>query len=281
MNALIVYCYYETQETKQNLHFFLKNGIVNSDNCYYAFIINNNICTVTFPSNNNIQLFFREQNDNDLNTYKWFIQEMKDDFFSKYCRFYFINSSCIGPFISPSCSLNWIEIFNDFLNENELIGPVIEVPHDNLGFQALGINSTKNIPFIHSYMFGVNVKGFSILNNVFKSINNYDKLHAIRNTERKITSSILINGGRVKSCLAKYKNIDLNKSENWDANKWNIPGKPTCCEIPKNYSGTDLNPFEIIFFKNIRNPNETRDVKNSGLSRDSILSIYNYKRWLY
>jgi hypothetical protein len=280
METLIVYCYYENEKTKNNLQFFLKNGIVNSVNCYYAFIINNSICTVDFPSNNNIHLFFRKDNDVDFNTYKWFIQEMKDDFFSKYCRFYFINSSCIGPFISPSCSLNWIEIFNDFLNENELVGPVIEVPPDNLGFQALGINSTKNIPFIHSYMFGVNVNGFSIFNNVCKSINNYDKLYAILNTERKLTSAILMNGGRVKSCLAKYKNIDLNKSENWDSNKWNIPGRPSCYEVPKNYFGTDLNPFEIVFLKNIRNANETRSVEVSGISSELFLSIENYKEWL-
>jgi len=278
--TLIIYCYFENEETKNNLQFFLNNGVINSNECKYAFIINNNKCTVDFPPSNNIKVFNRKENDNDLCTYKWFIHKMGNVYFSEYSRIYFINSSCIGPFISPCCSLNWIDIFNEMLKENELIGPVIEIPPDNLGFKALGISSNKNIPFIHSYMFGVNSRGFSIIKKVFKNIDNNDKNYAVCNTERKLTSSVLINGGRVKSCLARYKNIDLNKEENWNFNKWNTQNALTCYEITKNYFGIDLNPFEIIFVKNIRNTNETRIKENSGISNDLFLYIEKYKKWL-
>lgn len=280
MKTLIIYCYLENNETKNNLQFFIKNGVFNSDEYCYAFIINNNYCTVDFPLNQNIKIFNREENDMDLVTYKWFIEKMGDEYFLEYSRIYFINSSCIGPFISPSCSLNWIDIFNDMLKDNELVGPVIEIPPDNLGFTALGINSTDNIPFIHSYMFGVNPKGFSIIKEVFKNIVKNDKTYIVVNTERKLTSSVLINDGRVKSCLARYKNVDLNKKENWFSSKWNKPGLPTCYEVPKNYFGIDLNPFEIVFVKNIRNTNETRGVTHSGISAELFLYIQKYKEWL-
>jgi hypothetical protein len=157
---------------------------------------------------------------------------------------------------------------------------VIEIPPDNLGFKALNIPSTKNIPFIHSYMFGVNSSGFSIIKNVLKSIETGDKIYAVCNTERKITSSVLINGGKVKSCLAKFKNIDLSKEEYWNSQLWNKPGSPTCYEVPKNYFGMDLNPFEIIFLKNIRNTNETRSAEHSGISNDLFVTINNYSEWL-
>jgi hypothetical protein len=166
------------------------------------------------------------------------------------------------------------------LEEYELVGPVIEIPPDNLGFKALNINSTKNIPFIHTYMFGVNPLGFSIVKNILKNIDNGDKKHAIYNIERKITSSIIMNGGKVKSCLAKFKNIDLNKEVNWNSQIWNKPGLPTCYEVPKNYFGIDLNPFEIVFVKNIRDVNETRSKEHSGISNELFLKINNYTEWL-
>ena len=280
MKSLTIYCYLENEKTKTNLRFFLRNGIVNSSDCCYAFIINNNTCTLDFPLTENIQIFRRDSNDNDLCTYKWFIEQMGDEYFSEYSRIYFINSSCIGPFISPSCSLNWIDIFNEMLTENELIGPVIEIPPDNLGFQALHIQSTKNIPFIHSYMFGVNSLGFSIVKNVLKNIEHTNKVYTVLNTERKITSSVIMNGGRVKSCLAKFKNIDLNKEEYWDSNMFHNSDTPTCYEVPKNYFGVDLHPFEIVLVKNIRNANETRSIEKSGISNELFLYIKNYTEWL-
>ena len=279
MNTLIIYCYLENEHTKKNLNFFLRNGIIDSDKCLYTFIINNKLCTLDFPSKQNIQIFNREENDNDLSTYKWFIEKMGDEYFDKFSRIYFINSSCIGPFISPSCSFNWIDIFNEMLKENELIGPVIEIPPDNLGFKAIGISSTKNIPFIHSYMFGVNSLGFSIVKEVFKNIETNNKLYIVSNTERKLTSSVLINSGRVKSFLARYRNVDLNNADNWNSSKWN-KSIVTCYEVPKNYFGIDLNPFEIVFVKNIRNVNETRSIKKSGISDELRLSLQKYTEWL-
>jgi len=58
-----------------------------------------------------------------------------------------------------------------------------------------------------------------------------------------------MNTGRVKSCLARFKNVNLNKEENWNSSLWNKPIMPTCYEVPKNYYGIDVNPFEIFLLK--------------------------------
>ena len=167
------------------------------------------------------------------------------------------------------------------LQNYELIGPVVEIPPDNLGFTAMGLNINKNIPFIHSYMFGVNSKGFTILkNNVFNNISRNDKYHLIFNLERKITSCILLNGGMIKSFLSRFKNVDLNKVENWNTEKWNLPGLPTCYEVPDNYFGINLNPFEIMFIKNIRNSHEYRAPSHSSISPKLKLELLNYKKWM-
>ena len=58
-------------------------------------------------------------------------------------------------------------------------------------------------------------------------------------------------------------------------------GKPTCYEVPYNYFGIDVNPFEIIFVKNIRNINETRPQKNQcGISSELTKMISLYKKWI-
>ena len=281
MKSLVIYCYLESEQTKDNLTFFLRNGVFDSDKYHYEFIINNLQCSVEFPPYQNINVHRRNENSFDFYTYKWFIEKMGDEYFSDYSRIYFINSSCIGPFMSVACSPNWIDNFNDLLIDYQLVGPVIEIPDDNLGLLALGINSTKNIPFIHTYMFGVNQVGFSIINNVFKTItsNDCNKLEAIYNIERQITSAILMNEGKVKSLLVRFKHIDLNKEENWDFRKWNTPNTPSCYEVPKNYFKMDLNPFEIVFIKNIRNENEARPKERSGISSELSLCLNNYSQW--
>ena len=230
---------------------------------------------------------------------------MNNEFFNEFNKFYFINSSCIGPFIPPAYSVKWIDIFNDMLDENDMIGPVIEIPDDNLGFKScdlelndsealnylnnypdlieafgkkniikakehwmkygmkegrnakdninklLKYDATKNIPFIHTYMFGVNNKGFIHMREVLKNINDMSKIYCICNTERKLTSYLIMNGCKIKSCLTRFKNVDLNKEENWDCFMWNKYNKTTCYEVPKNYFQIDLNPYEILFVKNI------------------------------
>ena len=128
-------------------------------------------------------------------------------------------------------------------------------------------------------MFGVNSLGFSIVKEVFKNIETNNKLYIVSNTERKLTSSVLINSGRVKSFLARYRNVDLNNADNWNSSKWN-KSIVTCYEVPKNYFGIDLNPFEIVFVKNIRNVNETRSIKKSGISDELRLSLQKYTEWL-
>jgi hypothetical protein len=281
MKSLIIYVYIETQETKENLHFFIKNGIIKENNYRYVFLINNNLCSLEFPNYENVEVIYREENCGDIYTYNWFIEKKKDDYFLDYSNIYFINSSCLGPFISPYCSSNWIDICNEMLKNYELIGPVCEIPPDNLGFTCMGLNINKNIPFIHSYMFGVNRKGFTILkNNLFNNMIIAGKLDLIFKFERKITSSILLNGGRIKSFLTRFKNVDLNNQDNWITEKWNLPGLPSCYEVPNNYFGIDLNPFEIMFVKNIRNCNEVRSIERSYISPKLKLELLKYKEWM-
>jgi len=113
-------------------------------------------------------------------------------------------------------------------------------------------------------MFATDNIGLDILKKykIFDKVNKHDDL--IFNKERLLTSSILLNGYNIKSLLYKYKKFNINN---------NFFSDP---EIPYNYDGIDVNPFEIIFVKNIRNTHNLRLLKNSGISNilDKYLSKY-------
>lgn len=158
---------------------------------------------------------------------------------------------------------------NYFLDDFALIGPILEIASDT------------NLPFIHSYMFGLNKDGFEILkNNIFIHINESStKDCMIRNIERLLTTEMLKNNYKIKSFLSRFKNIDINNSKLWISKLWNNDNQ-SCYEIPGNYFGIDVNPFEIIFVKNIRKQHTHRSKESSGISITLYNQIKNYSNWL-
>lgn len=263
MNTLVLYCYKESPESLINLSFFLKHGI--NDSADYVFIINNNLCSLPFPPN--VTVIKRQEDEYDLLSYKWYF----DTYNPIYKNYYFINSSCIGPFLPPIISDNWISIFNKRLEEYDLIAPIIEFPPDSCGNSLIGNSSTSNIPFLHSYMFGTKSpeilkKFFNIMNNTQDSVTSY---------ERILTSIYLSNDKKIFSFLIAFKNVDINNNFLWNWKLWN-PTDITCYEVPGNYFSIDINPLEVIFVKNIRKIHMHRNEERSGLSKNirDMLSLY-------
>lgn len=280
MNTLIFYCYCETEQTKRNLQYFVDCGLYENTTCFYVFIINNNTCSVNIPNYSNVCILKRVENCLDLPTYKFAIDHLEQNRLIKledFKYYYFINSSCIGPFIPCWCENKWYEILNNKLNVYSLIGPIIEIPPDSSGLSYLGIHTGKNIPFIHSYMFGVNKDGFNIIKNLMPGAN-VSREENVYVIERILTSALLVKGLKVSSLLTKYKNIDWNNELNWNRHLWTHSGA-TCHEIPGNYDGIDVNPYEIIFVKNIRNSNATRTESHSGISDVLKKTLDKYIMW--
>jgi hypothetical protein len=212
--TLIIYCYYEDDESKKNFEFFVKNGIIDNPFYYYIIIVNNKKNTVNIPEYNNIRVITRDENNYDLITYKLCIDQLLNEninYFDSFSNFYFINCSCIGPFVPTIINKkydDYISLLNKKMENYDLIGPIIEIPRDNYGFHFLGIDNHKNIPFLHTYMFGVSFNGFIKLNELFKTLTN-DKIEIIK-AERKITSYFLINNMKIVNLLAKFNNVNLN-----------------------------------------------------------------------
>ena len=155
----------------------------------------------------------QKNNSYDYESYLFGIENSENNY--KY--YFFINNTCIGPFIPLWSSDNWIDIFkNKMIRENiDLIGPIIEIPPDSLGYLSMDkqIKSTcPNIPFIHTYMFGCTYLGLQIImaEKCFEVVNNRvneeTKIHLVTHNERKITACILLKGLKIGCFLTKYKN---------------------------------------------------------------------------
>lgn len=259
----IVYLYKENSETILNLDFFIKQSKFDIF-CDYYLIINDHICSLTIPDFFNI---VKKNNDFDFPSYKTFLNNKN---LSDYNYVYFINSSCIGPFLPIYCKNKWYEYTNIFLEEYDLIGPVAEIPPRSQHF--------TNNPFIHTYMFGLNNVSYKIFFNLLNKYEDFNKFFCIY-FERLFSFEILKNNLKIKSFLSLFSKIDLNNNKNWNSEIWNNT-KSSCYEIPNNYFGIDLNPYEIIFIKNVRNINECRSSENAGISKILYNQINNYKKWL-
>jgi hypothetical protein len=199
------------------------------------------------------------------------------NYFDQFGTFYFLNSSCIGPFLPTITDSNWIELFNKKLEKYDLIAPIVEFPPDSRGFEMLGLESKLNVPFLHSYMFGTNASSLYLLKNLLLEINSSEQSVSI-NYERKLTSEYLIHGKKIYSLLIAFKQVDINDRSVWNYKLWNRT-PVTCYEVPENYFGIDINPLEIIFVKNIRKIHSYRSIYVSGISKYLYTTLINYITW--
>lgn len=260
----VIYLYREDEDTILNLDFFLKKGIFKDEFCDYHVIINDHECSLKIPNFINIH---KQDNNLDFPSYKTLLSKINLD---KYDYVYFLNCSCVGPFLPVYCYHAWYYYFNKLLDHYDLVGPIAEVPINQKEF-------THN-PFVHTYMFGLNRKGLQVFKSLLNKYETIDK-DVCMFLERELSFEIINNNGKIKSLLSLFYNVDLNDTNNWNYKLWS-DSILTCFEIPLNYHGIDVNPYEIIFVKNIRYPHQHRSVERSGISNNLKQQLKNYISWL-
>jgi hypothetical protein len=193
--------------------------------------------------------------------------------FGAYDHFIFMNSSCIGPIVPLYCQGNWVDLLRAYMESQQahLVGPVIEVPPDDLGSRASAqFKSIKaghrNVPFVHTYFILVTRRALTaLLEYGALSVGTLDKDEAILVRERLMTSALLDAGLNVASLQRIFEGVDWRDPSNWEKYR-PAEGALSCPEVPGNYRGADLDPYEVMFFKNIRHPNAFRPEDVSGIS---------------
>tara|TARA_B110000208_G_C11775868_1_gene431998 strand:+ start:311 stop:1063 length:753 start_codon:yes stop_codon:yes gene_type:complete len=232
----VLYSYFETNESKKNLDFFLKNGISINNDIFYVFLINNHKYSVKFPNQNNVKIICRDNIGHDFGSWKYGLRSINKDTID---YFIFMNDSVCGPFLPryiPS-NLNWYSMFCNLISKKvKLSGLTINYFPWNL--------QKNNYHHVQSMMFCTDKIGLEILNeNIFNlKCNEYDNIYKknrkdfIIKFEIGMSQQIIRNGYDIAALyicdIKKHKTGDI-----WYNNK---------------YFNSTINPFETMFIKKNR-----------------------------
>ena len=244
--TLVLYCYCELgrfpELRKENLNFFLNNGIIDSDKIDYYIIINGDKLSINIPQKKNIIVKFRDNVSFDFGAYSDIIL---NENITDYNKFIFLNDSIRGPYLLDWFPkyINWTDLFLNKLNDEvKLVGTTI--------------NYFKGNPHINSQLFCTDKIGLNIL--IEKGIISTEvlKKKPVYSRELKLSKIMLDMGYNISCMLEVYKNIDFRKvrgekyKDNSNLNA-NFKGSRDP-QYTKRFFGMNLNPFETIFFKSNR-----------------------------
>ena len=237
-NYLITYVYYETDQSIQNLNFFIKNGIFNQTDVYFNFIIKDK-CSVEIPKYDNVKIIKTDNTGYDFGAYS---DSISASDITKFKYFIFLNDTVRGPFIPRYISKNhWYKYFTSLLNDKtKLVGSTI-----NYFDTADGIVPYKLDPHIQSMSFATDRIGLNILikNDIFNKRQHIEtikksKIIFIRKFEIGL-SRVIINAGYHITALHQSLN-NKNVIKHGDIHYRGI------------YFNSTLNPLEIMFIKTNR-----------------------------
>ena len=119
---LILYAYFETEEARFNLEFFIKHALhAQAD---FVFILSGeNEAEKIIPVHSNIRHVKRENKCYDLGAYAETL--LKDDLYKRYKKFILLNASLRGPFVpywSESC---WSDLYLNKITDEVKVHPPI------------------------------------------------------------------------------------------------------------------------------------------------------------
>lgn len=262
----ISYVYHDFPDSAENFSYFI-NQIKDNENIDVLVHARSFNCfdQHRIPSHWNIKKVF----DNlDLNHhYKHFL-----NFDVEYIAYCWINSSCIGPLIPNYIVESFDNIIFNLFNDQSigLIAPIVETPPDDLGSKSLKefkkIEKIQcGVPFAHSYCLFISNNAMKVLkkSNIF-DIKDISRDDAVSILERQISAVIINEGLGIRSLLQMHKGIKFEDSINWNYKLYS-ESMITCPEVEKNYYGTDINPYEVLFYKNIRHEGTHRSKEYSGI----------------
>lgn len=119
LRPLVLYTYAESDNARENLAFFVKNGL--HGNADFVFIFNGETSAIDqLPQAPNIRIVKRDNKCFDIGAMGEVLRQ--DDLWKKYKRFITMNASIRGPFFpvhSPSC---WTDTFLNRVTEKVKVG---------------------------------------------------------------------------------------------------------------------------------------------------------------
>lgn len=184
MKIAISYVYYEKENTKRNLEFFLRHGLL--DNRITLYLTLHSDCSIPIPKSPRIIIRKRKNLGFDFGAH---LAVWNNISLSKYNYFVMMNDSCIGPFIKKKNER--AEYLNKFISQIEdkclLVG-------------------TMGVTWAYGFFLVTNQRGIKIIRN---QLNKYIKKNNGIQTYRqaveceKLVSSCIVNKGFTYTSLVR------------------------------------------------------------------------------
>lgn len=230
MKYLIIYSYFETNNSKFNLNYFIKNALSNNVNVYFIFLINSIDYSINFPNYNNIKIIKRNNFGLDFGAWSDGLKEVN---INNYDKFIFINDTVIGPFLPRYNKNDWYVLFCNLLDS--------KIKLSGLTINYKPFNDIKLSKHVQSMMFCTDKIGLDIL--IKKKIFFDNKYHLLNKTDFIINYEIRMSKEILES---GYEITALSLSEN---KKYEITD---VWYFLNTYFKININPLETIFYKNNR-----------------------------
>ena len=244
---LIQVVYYETEDAKRNLEFFIKHAL--HDKADFLFVINGDT-TLDIPDRSNVRVVRKPNSCYDLGSHGQILFEREDlNLRQTYKRFILLNTSVRGPFIPRWAQVMktcWSDVLFAGLSDRiKLFGltiychcPTSWLPEYNLTFEYFPAH-------VQSTVFAVDLIGLEAIRSQLAC---YEKQRdAIVFGETRMSQAIRDAGyqvdalysGRMKYGHKATADEYLEKCLDWNP------------QVPETYDGMNIHPFDTLFSKSI------------------------------
>jgi len=193
--TLVLYAFHQYND---RVNHFINNCVFDDDNVDFILISNNKYNQFSCPKY--VQTLFRDNIGFDFGA--WSDALLTNDLYKYYDNFIFVNSSVIGPYLSPTYKGKWTDIYLNGLRDNiKLFGSTINT-----------IENPLEKSHVQSYIFSMDKPALEYLIKceIF-SLTNYAITmdNAIQNKEILMSLKILEHGWNIGSLLPCYKDVDF------------------------------------------------------------------------
>ncbi|KAL7627999.1 hypothetical protein AAE478_002195 [Parahypoxylon ruwenzoriense] len=236
---LILYAYKESENARDNLKFFLNQGLHGSAD--FIFILNGETDAADIiPREENIRIIQRPNVCFDLGAFGEVLRE--DDLWKKYKRFITMNASLRGPFLPYWSKQCWSDAYLERVtNDVKLVGMTVNCgprPHvqsmiwatDYIGMELL----------LYPLANASELDPFGTANDTVAFGGCYEKFHQAIHAEVGGTNVIRKAGYKVSAMMSAFQ------GEQYFDECDKHPGDLL---FDGNYFGTNIHPYETIFFK--------------------------------
>jgi hypothetical protein len=244
MKVLIIYVFHEYNS---RVEYFIKNGLIKDPNIQFVFVCNNLDFKLEIPD-----VIFMNRPNIGYDFGAWSHGLLTDNLYKQFDRFIFLNSSVIGPFLPSYYTGTWIDAFLSGLSHVKLFGCTINCLTTYEEYRYKRTIENFMLTCVQSYAFCMDKEAleYLITKNIF-SISDFTQTfeETIEDREIRMSTEILRANWNIGCLMKQYSGIDFRKLEQQE--KWLDD-----TVYPQGFHGNTHHPYELIFLKGNRIPQD-------------------------